>query len=67
MVAPPPIALPFETLHPGLQDLFYRCFEDGDHEPDLRPDSTEWREALLEAEQNLAVCETNPQHQYASH
>lgn len=67
MVAPPPIALPFETLHPGLQDLFYRCFEDGHHEPDQRPDSTEWREALLEAEQNLAVCETNPQHQYASH
>ena len=67
MIAPPPIALPFETLSPGLQDLFYRCFEDGHDEPERRPAPSVWRAALLEAEQELTVCSANPQHHYAKH
>ncbi len=67
MIAPPPIALPFETLSPGLQNLFYRCFEEGHDQPDLRPAPSAWREALLEAERELAVCEANSQHHYGNH
>jgi len=67
MIAPPPIAVPFETLTPELRDLFLKCFEDGHAEPEERPTATIWRDALVAAEQGLTVCETNFQHQYASH
>ncbi len=67
MVAPPPIGVPFETLTPGLQDLFQRCFEDGHDEPENRPTAAEWNNALAAAEQSLDICETNAQHHYGSH
>jgi DNA-binding helix-hairpin-helix protein with protein kinase domain len=67
MITPPAIAVPFDTLTEKLQDLFQRCFEDGHLEPEQRPTSSEWQEALIAAEQELVICETNAQHQYASH
>ena len=67
MTASPPIALPFETLNPGLQELFLLCFEDGHEEPHKRPASAVWQDVLLGAEQDLAVCENNSQHHYGQH
>ncbi len=64
IIAPPPIAVPFETLTPELQELFRQCFEDGHKKPEQRPTATTWRDALVAAEQGLTVCETNSQHQY---
>jgi len=55
-VAPPPVAPPFGRLHPTLQQLFVRCFEDGYHQPNQRPTALEWQKGLQEAEQNLGSC-----------
>ncbi len=62
-----PIAPPWEILHPGLQELFLRCFEDGHTNPLLRPSAQTWALTLAEAEDALITCTTNPQHRYSNH
>ncbi len=57
----------FATLHPRLRELFIRCFVDGHRDPSARPDTTEWQDALDEAEAALTVCTVNEQHRYGSH
>ena len=37
---------PFDLLHPELQDLATRCFEDGHLIPNSRPSAEEWAKAL---------------------
>jgi DNA-binding helix-hairpin-helix protein with protein kinase domain len=64
---PTPIAPPWKILHPSLQELFLRCFEDGHSNPLLRPSAQSWVLALAEAEDALVSCSTNPQHRYSSH
>ncbi|MEH1900695.1 MAG: tetratricopeptide repeat protein [Nostoc sp.] len=64
---PTPIAPPWEILHPGLQELFVRCFEEGHNNPLLRPSAQTWLSAIAEAEDSLITCTTNPQHRYNSH
>lgn len=64
---PTPIAPPFELLHPTLQQLFLRCFEEGYHHPKARPNTQAWQAALIEAEQALTTCATNNQHRYSNH
>lgn len=58
---------PLEILHPGVRQLFTRCFEDGQARPDVRPDARTWQRTLLEAEEALIVCAVNPRHRYGSH
>ncbi|MUH01280.1 tetratricopeptide repeat protein [Scytonema sp. UIC 10036] len=62
-----PIAPPWEILHPSLQELFLRCFEDGHSNPLLRPSAQTWLLALAEAENSLLTCTVNPQHRYSNH
>ncbi|MEO1376594.1 MAG: tetratricopeptide repeat protein [Cyanobacteria bacterium J06635_10] len=64
---PTPIAPSWEILHPTLQQLFIRCFEDGHNNPNIRPNAQTWLLALAEAENALIACEKNPQHQYSNH
>jgi hypothetical protein len=64
---PKPIAPPFEILHPTLQQLFRRCFEDGHDKPKARPDALAWRFALNEAEDHLITCPVGDQHRYGDH
>lgn len=64
---PTPIAPPWEILHPSLQELFVRCFEDGHYNPQLRPSAQSWLSALAEAEDTLVTCAVNPQHHYNNH
>ncbi|HLO89185.1 MAG TPA: tetratricopeptide repeat protein [Nostocaceae cyanobacterium] len=64
---PTPIAPPWEILHPSLQDLFIRCFEDGHHNPQLRPTAQTWLAAIAETEVNLITCSVNSQHRYSNH
>ncbi|GAX35845.1 tetratricopeptide repeat protein [Nodularia sp. NIES-3585] len=64
---PTPIAPAWEVLHPKLQELFLRCFEDGHNEPHLRPSAQTWLSALAEAEDSLITCTANPQHRYNNH
>ena len=65
--APKPAAPPFAMLHPNLQHLFIRCFEDGHLNPRLRPDTQSWQWALEEAESALVTCWANEQHIYGGH
>ncbi len=64
---PTPIAPPWEILHPSLQELFIRCFEEGHNNPLLRPSAQTWLSAIAEAEDSLITCTTNPQHRYNNH
>lgn len=64
---PTPIAPPWEILHPSLQELFVRCFEDSHSNPLLRPSAQTWLLALAEAESSLSSCTKNPQHRYSNH
>jgi serine/threonine protein kinase len=62
-----PLAPPFEVLHPKLQRLAARCFEDGHRDPSARPHAHEWTSALSAAEAALVTCRANDQHRYGSH
>jgi len=64
---PSPIAPPWQILHPCLQELFLRCFEDGHNNPLLRPSAQTWISALIQAENSLSSCSVNPQHRYSNH
>ncbi len=64
---PMPFAPPFSLLHPRLQQLFIRCFEQGHDNPHLRPDAKSWFSALKEAESALITCSKYSQHRYGNH
>ncbi len=60
-------APPLDILHPGVRQLFTRCFEDGQAHPAARPDARTWQRALLEAEEALSMCGVNPRHRFGAH
>ncbi|MGH8559197.1 MAG: helix-hairpin-helix domain-containing protein, partial [Methylococcales bacterium] len=60
-------APPYNVLHPKIQQMFLRCFEDGHGNPHARPDGTEWQNVIDEAEAALSVCSRNDQHRYGDH
>ncbi len=64
---PTPIAPAWEVLHPSLQELFIRCFEDGHYNHQLRPTAQTWMSVIATAEDSLVSCHLNPQHQYSNH
>lgn len=64
---PMPAAPPFEMLHPRLQQMFVRCFEEGHGNPGARPDAKTWVSAIREAEDALVTCSKNSQHKYGNH
>ncbi len=64
---PTPIAPKFELMHPTLQQLFIRCFEEGHNNPQMRPTAQTWQSALSEAERALTTCKVNGQHRHGDH
>ena len=64
---PMPFAPPFNLLHPQLQQLFIRCFEEGHHHPNARPDAKTWFNTLKLAEAELITCSKYSQHRYGGH
>jgi DNA-binding helix-hairpin-helix protein with protein kinase domain len=66
-IEPSPHAPPFEMLHPDLQALFVRCFEEGHRNRGVRPRVEDWLEALEGAEDALQQCGQNEQHYYWVH
>lgn len=64
---PKPLAPPFQILHPKVQALFVRCFEDGHFDPRMRPDERAWHDAIEEAERSFVECSANGQHWYGRH
>jgi sugar lactone lactonase YvrE len=66
-IEPSPLAPPFEMLHPDLQALFVRCFEEGHRNRSVRPRVEDWLAALEGAEDALQQCGQNEQHYYWVH
>jgi Tol biopolymer transport system component len=64
---PMPVAPPLGILHPVLQHMFIRCFEEGHHNPAARPDAASWQNALEEAAAAMVTCRVNEQHRYGKH
>jgi serine/threonine protein kinase len=62
---PTPIAPDGKILHPDLRRLFLQCFDTGYLDPSRRPDAQTWVQVLEAAEQELVICQTNPQHRYS--
>lgn len=60
--SPKGLALPFDMLHPRLQNLFVQAFETGHTRPQSRPDARTWQEAFALAETELQGCHRNPRH-----
>lgn len=56
----------FNIIHPQLQALFRRCFDDGNRYPNARPSATDWQNALEVAIQDLQKCSVaGEQHYFA--
>ncbi len=56
---------PYLTILPQhLKELIIRVFTSGCTNPSVRPDCSEWYEALEELEQQLVTCSVNSRHQY---
>jgi hypothetical protein len=64
-IAPPPRGPGLDRLHPGLAELFVRCFRDGHRDPARRPGGDEWSHALAAAEADLVTCPRG--HVHAGH
>ena len=64
---PLPTDVPFDVLHPALQTLFRRSFDDGHKAPSVRPSAKEWEVALDTAISSLAWCTAEEMHVYSGH
>lgn len=53
-----------EALPPYIQDLFRRAFIGGVHQPKVRPDPAEWKDALIRFRKELTPCRKNSSHFY---
>lgn len=60
----PPYVLSKDSLHPGLEDAFFRCFNAGLQSPEERPSAKEWRSLLSDALQEMKQCDKAVQHFY---
>jgi len=56
--------MPLDIVHPELQNLFLRCFNDGYSVPAMRPSAREWRLTLGMAIAELQVCGVVETHLY---
>ncbi len=66
-LSPPPGALPFEVMNPGLRDLVMMCFAEGHGSPMRRPAPQAWIDAIDIAHRELVTCGTNRYHRYGGH
>lgn len=60
--SPKKFALPFDTLHPRLRELFIETFETGHAQPQSRPNARVWQDAFTLAENELQLCHRNAHH-----
>jgi hypothetical protein len=61
---PVPGMVPPDALNPGLAGLFRRAFIAGLSDPEARPESDEWHEALCTALAELEPCAARPHHHH---
>ena len=65
--SPKGLSLPFNALHPRLQNLFLQAFVTGHACPESRPTARDWQMALTEVESALQGCQSNPRHWFWGH
>jgi serine/threonine protein kinase len=65
-IAPPDHAPSFDILNTELQQLFLRCFREGNANPNYRPSALEWLEALNKVDK-FVQCQKNKNHLFLSH
>ena len=63
---PNQFAMPINIIHPELQKLFRKCFNDGHNQPYARPSAADWRTALDVAIKELNQCSVEGGHYYAT-
>lgn len=64
LIRPSRLTIPITIIHPALQRCLWRCFNDGTHNPQLRPTPREWKAAFKEAIPQLTVCSVVKSHFY---
>ncbi|MCC3414001.1 MULTISPECIES: type IV pilin-like G/H family protein [unclassified Microcoleus] len=62
---PGKFSMPLNIIHPELQKLFRKCFNDGHNKPDARPSAADWEKALRVAISELTPCSVESGHHYA--
>jgi len=65
-ITTPKYAPSFSSLPPYIQTLFVTAFVDGNINPNKRPDTVEWYNALTTYQNDLIECKTNNKHLYYS-
>jgi DNA-binding helix-hairpin-helix protein with protein kinase domain len=61
---PTPLCIPLNVVHPELEKLFRKCFDDGHRNPYARPSAADWKNALERAIPELTPCSANNNHYY---
>jgi DNA-binding helix-hairpin-helix protein with protein kinase domain len=62
---PAKFSIPLKVVHPEIERLFHKCFDDGCHQPYSRPSAFEWKESLEAAISDLVQCKVEIGHHYA--
>jgi tetratricopeptide (TPR) repeat protein len=57
--------IPLKVVHPEIQKLFLKCFNDGHKSPTLRPSAQDWCNALKLALSDLRTCVHIANHSYS--
>lgn len=57
--------IPLDILHPEINELFLKCFNDGHKSPSSRPSPQDWFNALQLAIADLESCSKIPNHSYS--
>ena len=60
------VTIPLQVIHPKLQELFKKCFNDGHKDAIKRPSAEEWSEALRLAIDDLTSCGKVDNHKYSN-
>ena len=64
---PPDYAPPIELLSRELQQMFVRCFVDGQKDRGKRPSAKEWFETLRKSKTHIRTCTQNQYHAFLDH
>lgn len=65
LIRPSQTTIPLDVVHPGIKQLFLKCFNDGHASPKLRPTAEEWHNALQVAVNDLTSCDKIDSHHHS--
>lgn len=65
LIQPGTRTIPLDIVHPQVKECFLRCFNEGHHNPNVRPNATDWVRALQSALDDLVQCQSSSSHWYS--